>query len=120
MIYHQSLLQRTPVNQRQKYRFFLSKGTLVFLTFQTEANLLEESFESIVIDDSAEGCGLIIIKDSPLILEQLLRLQQGDICSLNIDNKPPIFGELVWLKEIDDLIVRLGIKYLNANHSNHH
>ncbi|MGK7957098.1 MAG: hypothetical protein AB4063_17890 [Crocosphaera sp.] len=120
MIHHSDLLQLTRINKRTKYRFFLSKGTLIFLTFKTEDNLLEESLESIVIDDSDEGCGLIILKDSPLISEHLLRLKPGSICSMNINNQPPILGELVWVKELDDLIIRLGIKYINANHSNHH
>ncbi|MGK7961197.1 hypothetical protein [Crocosphaera sp.] len=85
---------------------------MVFLTLQTEENLLEESLEAMVIDDSSEGCGLIIIKDNPLVLEQLLLLKPGHTCSIKIENQAPIFGEIIWFKELDDLIIRLGIRYI--------
>ncbi|MDJ0658448.1 MAG: PilZ domain-containing protein [Crocosphaera sp.] len=112
MIYPSSLLECTLGNKRKNHRFFLSKGTLVLLTLETEENLLEESLEAMIIDDSADGCGLIIIKDNPLVFEQLLLLKPGHICSMKIDNQAPILGEIVWFKELDDLIIRLGMRYL--------
>ena len=113
MIYRNSLLQCTLGNKRKNHRFFVNKGTSVFLTLQTEENLLEESIEAMVIDDSCDGCGLIIIKDNPLVFEQLLLLKPGHIYSITIENQAPIFGEIVWFKELDDLIIRLGIRYIN-------
>ncbi len=113
MIYHHNSTQAILKNKRKNHRFFLSKGTVVWLTLQTEENLLEESIEAMILDDSSDGCGLIIVKDSPLISEQLFRLKQGDFCSINFEKKPPIVGKIIWYKPLDDLIIRLGIKYNN-------
>ncbi|EAZ90831.1 hypothetical protein [Crocosphaera chwakensis] len=105
----QSILE----NNRKTHRFLLNKGTLVLLTFVTEENLLEESLEAMVIDYCLEGCGLIIVKDRSLISEQLLSLKPRDYCSIHIGTQTPIYGEIVWFKELDDRIIRLGVKYIN-------
>ena len=65
----------------------------------------------LILDDSTEGCRLIIIKDSPLVDEQLLLLQRGEFCSLEINDIAPIYGKITWWKHLDDLIVRVGIQY---------
>ena len=111
MMYYINANRWTLRKKKTPHRFLMSKGTPVYLTVESEENILEESLDGLILDDSTEGCSLIIIKDSPLVDEQLLLLKRGEFCSLEIKDLEPIYGKITWWKHLDDLIVRVGIKY---------
>ena len=113
MVYYSNSNRWTLKKKRKPHRFLMSKGTPVYFTIESEENILEESLDALILDDSTGGCGLIIIKDSPLVEQQLLLLKPGEFCSLQIKDIGLIQGKIVWWRHLDDLILRVGIKYIN-------
>ena len=98
-------------NNRKTLRSSFSVGSRVILTLQTEENFLEENLEAIVLDDSSQGCGLIIIIQEPLVAQQISRMKAGDKCSISVKNHSLISGKIAWIKQLDNKIIRLGIEY---------
>ena len=89
-------------NQRKHQRYHNSQGSPVELL--TDVEEMTPSFKGMILDDSFEGCGLIVITEEKLL--------NGQLCKLKIKNLEPILCQIVWLKKLDKNLTRLGLRYL--------
>ncbi|MGB5595079.1 MAG: PilZ domain-containing protein [Crocosphaera sp.] len=89
-------------NQRKNQRYYTSQGSSIELI--TDVQNLTKSLKGMIVDDSFSGCGLIIVGEEKLSIEQL--------CYLKIQGIEPILCKVIWFKSVDKNLIRLGIEYI--------
>ncbi len=101
-------------NKRESRRYPRLKidlGNLVELDFKTEHPECIYLFKGLIIDSSLGGCGLIVVN------HQVDLLEVNKTCSLKIpevnQNAFNITTKIVWSKEIEKDIVRLGLEFID-------
>ncbi|ACK73027.1 hypothetical protein PCC7424_4666 [Gloeothece citriformis PCC 7424] len=89
---------------RQYSRFTNNLGTLVEINLHLDPTVFSNWIKGLIINDSLGGCGLI------LTTKEVVHPNQ--ICSIRIKGLNPIKIRIVWVKELDTNIYRLGLEYL--------
>lgn len=65
---------------------------------------LETDKMALILTESYSGCGLVVVDGSDFQIGQQHHLKVGDV--------GPVLSEIVWIKQVDEDLYRLGFKYL--------
>lgn len=91
-------------NARRYIRFRPDTSIYAGIDTRTQGHPFQPEIVGLVYEESSHGCGMVLIG--------IEKLQQGDICRLQIGSREPIEAEVRWRKEIDPDVVRIGFLYL--------
>lgn len=76
-----------------------------------DPHALKESFapkiNALVIDEAKDGYKLVVVN--------IDRLNEGQICKVKVGKFPPIDAEVIWIKEVEPQVFALGIKIVKSN-----
>ena len=84
-------------------RFPPDPKTLAQLDVEGSAEF-KPSLYGLVLNESYQGCALILLKDERISAGAPLRVQVGQLA--------PMRAEVRWHKELDDQVVKIGLFYL--------
>ncbi len=90
-------------NKRSSIRFTPDLGDYAALCFRKTSSEFRVDSLGIIINESATGCAIVI--------PQTKKLQEGDKFVVQVGKLNPCKAVVVWRKEIDKDVVKLGIKY---------
>ncbi len=91
-------------NEREYERFEGSFGTSVQVALTTSKHKQTNKYNGFIINDSLGGCSLIVLTKDILEVNQCCWLQLG-----NLESIP---ARIIWVKQLDQYLFRLGMKYL--------
>lgn len=60
-------------------------------------------FAGLVLNESFDGCCLILLKNQSL--------EKGQQCRVQFNALPMLLAEVMWVKEIDTDVVKIGLRY---------
>ncbi|SMF68885.1 hypothetical protein [Pseudobacteriovorax antillogorgiicola] len=63
------------------------------------------SYAALVVEESPLGGCSIVCLDS-------VGLEKGSVCRMKVGHMAPLRSEIVWVKVLDEHVVRLGVKFL--------
>ena len=92
---------------RRYPRLDVDLGTLIEFNLPTDNS--KSSYKALILDGSLGGCGIITVnKDAKL-------LKENDICYVKVpeENHIIIKTKIIWVKEIDNNVFRLGLEYID-------
>jgi len=95
------------IESRRHPRLDIDLGTLILFDFQD--NEQQFSHKALIIDTSFGGCGMITVSTDPK------PLQENSICYIKAPELSPIIiikTKIVWVKEKDNNVFRLGLEYI--------
>lgn len=98
-------IQDFSMEKRMYLRQELAYGTSVAVDLSVNAqteNFLPLS-KGVVIDSSFGGCGILCITSESI--------QKDILCRIKIDNLEPIVVKIIWVKMLDDNVVKFGVTY---------
>ncbi len=111
MSFNTNDLEMQPVTQnytklynRKQRRIKINRGKLVKLIFSKEKTC--PPCKAKIIDDSFDGCGLLVKSDHKIYKGQRLLMLMEQI--------DPIKAEVIWSQKLNDTDFRVGIKYLGS------
>lgn len=98
------MTQAKTTRQRNALRFNPDMGAHAeFGHFDENQNWVCEK-AAVILNESYTGCGLVTVGDKKEFLE-------GQECLLKVGPMNPLEAEIVWCKEIDERVLRLGLCY---------
>ena len=97
------------IESRKYPRFQVDLGTLIEFELQTDYSTSLYFSKALVINSSVGGCGIITVN------KNLKLLKENNICYLRIpeENYISIKARIIWVKEIDKNVFRLGLEYID-------
>jgi hypothetical protein len=99
-----SNVKKSPVDKRKGIRFKPDSQTLATLSFQESKKNFSADLQALVITESFGGCGLVTFR-SP-------KLNPGSVCTIQVGKIGPLEAEIRWRVDLDEDLMKLGIKYL--------
>ncbi|MDJ0729492.1 MAG: PilZ domain-containing protein [Crocosphaera sp.] len=91
-------------HQRKTKRVEINKGQLVKLVLNQEQ--IYCPCQATIIDDSFNGCGLLVKSGE--------KLSKGQKLLILIENLEPIKAQIMWSQPVDNNEFRIGVKYLSS------
>ena len=94
----------TKLYNRKQRRIKINRGKLVKLIFNQEKTY--HPCKAKIIDDSFDGCGLLVKSDH--------KVYKGQRLLMLMEEMEPIKAEVIWTQKLNDTEFRVGIKYLGS------
>ncbi len=88
---------------RKHTRFKSDAGAICEIDLE-ERKKFQPSVSALILEESYGGCGLALLRTS--------QLQVGAICVVKVGALEPMRSEVRWRKDVDDQLIKIGIKYL--------
>lgn len=88
---------------RSAIRFAADDNTLTLLDLSPSEDKFKPVSVGLAIDESSHGSGIVILKKHAPDLHQEVKIQVGKLA--------PMLAECVWIKELDEHVVRVGFHY---------
>jgi hypothetical protein len=93
---------------RKHTRFAPDAGAIARIDFTEESLAFRPTVVGLVIEESYNGCGLVIVNDGNI----QRKLQVKDRVQVQVGKLDPCFAEVRWRAELDAKVIRLGLMYL--------
>lgn len=93
-----------PSKKRKHSRYRPDRMTMAKVQLDAVTSSFVPEAASLVYEESYGGCCLIIFSDRPVSLNDRWRVQIGTL--------HPMLSEIVWVKKLDDVIYKVGLKFL--------
>ncbi len=102
--------ERTPkksdkLNKRKYIRYKPDPGVFALIDFEADAGPFRPTFPALVLTESHQGCGLLIVDNKQLSVGSLIRVQVG--------NLPPMRAEIRWKEKLDSDATKIGLHFLD-------
>jgi sigma-B regulation protein RsbU (phosphoserine phosphatase) len=98
-------IQNIDIEKRMYLRQIATQGTSV--SIDLNVSLPEDSFlpmfKGVVIDNSFGGCCILCLTSE--------QINGNTICRIKIDDLDPIVVKILWVKILDDHVIKLGVGY---------
>ena len=86
-------------------RFKHDTKTYALIDIHPTNNNFHPSLTALVLDESYNGCGLIIRASSDL--------QSGNVCRIKVGELSPLNAKIVWIKNVENGFKKMGLKFLD-------
>ncbi|MBT4792032.1 MAG: hypothetical protein HON90_10710 [Halobacteriovoraceae bacterium] len=87
-------------NQRRHIRFEPDDNTIILVVLDSEP-----CFSGLCISEAQGGASGVFLTN--------LKLKVGEMCYIKVGKLDSISSEIVWIKELDNEVVKVGFKYLS-------
>ena len=91
------------VMPRKSVRFKPDPLTVALVDLKKSKNF-EPNLVGIVINESYSGCAIVVVSD--------LVLKKGTKVKIQVGQIPPLKGEIMWIKNLEENIHKIGVKLL--------
>lgn len=91
-------------SKRKSIRFKPDLGSIALLDFAVEGDF-EPSVTGLICNESYAGCALVFAAD-------IFKLKAGHTIRVQPGAIGPMPAEVVWVKRLDEELVKVGLKYL--------
>ena len=89
-------------SKRKSIRFHSTPMSTAVIDLNNK-NKFQPSIISIVANESFTGCALVCVCDTPIAVDQIVRVKIGDLDPLN--------ARVVWCKTLDENIKKIGLEF---------
>lgn len=91
--------------KRQYMRFAPDPNEFARIDTNAEGDDFEFQYVALIVEEAPMGgCGVVGLNSIPL--------KEGDQFRIQLGMMAPLRAEIVWVKELDEQLVRYGIKFL--------
>jgi hypothetical protein len=90
--------------ERQYFRIPDCQGIPVQISLQDNLLDFQANLWGLVFDESAKGCGLVIVSEQEFQVDQ--------VCCLKFPDLSPLRTRIAWFQSIKSNIILLGLEYL--------
>ncbi len=103
---HTQLIGQTAAksHKRKHRRLDINKGKSVKLVFNEKQ--VYRPCQAKIIDDSFDGCGLLVTSDD--------KIYKGQRLLILMENIEPVKAEIMWSRQLNDTQFRIGVRYLGS------
>lgn len=93
--------------KRRNIRFQPDMDSIAQLDLNSDHNVnqFEVQLNGIITDESYSGCGIVTLENT--------KLKKGSIIIAKIGNLGPIGCEIVWVKKLDENVLKVGLQYID-------
>lgn len=92
------------VKQRKNIRFRPDASVIAQIDFGGATAEFKPTASALVFSEAYTGCGLVVLTADLSNLESTIRVKIGDLA--------PLTGEIVWVRELDSEVCKVGVRYL--------
>jgi hypothetical protein len=93
-----------PKNRRRSIRFRPDADVIATVDVEMKGEEFCPQLLALVSEESAKGCGLVLVAKDVLLV--------GDICRVQVGRLEPIKAEVRWRKVLDPQVFKVGLMYL--------
>jgi hypothetical protein len=90
--------------KRRHTRFKPDATSMTLVEFNPSENEFRADSSALTLEESFSGCCIILALKISNITENIWRVRVGDFA--------PLLAEVVWVKNLDENIYKVGLKYL--------
>ncbi len=94
---------KTKIPNKRKYIRYIPDNTLGFLSTDLEEEEFAPEVVGLVFSEAYQGCALVFLNS--------VDVKKNDLCVVQCGDLPPTKSEIVWVEELDENLVKVGIKY---------
>lgn len=88
---------------RKQIRFMPDTPSYAFIDTDSSTDSFKAQLVGLVIDESHGGCCLVVLSRSGIKLNDILKIKILDF--------PIMLSEARWIRQLDDVVLRIGFKY---------
>lgn len=95
------------ISPRQSIRFAPDEGTVAWIdpTLREHWQDFNPILAALVVDEAQAGCGLVVLARD--------WLREDIQCMVRIGNMTPLKGQVRWLRDLGEGVVKVGVEYLD-------
>ncbi len=94
---------KQPSAKRRSLRFNADLGDYAIICFNKNTSMFQTDAVGIILNESSSGCSLAVPATD--------KLQKDDIIVVQIGRLEPLPATVMWRKELDKDVVKLGLRY---------
>lgn len=92
--------------QRRNIRYQPDPLTVAWIDPLSSGGTFKPKLKALVFSESYSGCGLVGLTADFFNIDSSFRIKVGDVL--------PLRAEIAWVRELDQDVCKLGIRYLDA------
>jgi len=89
--------------KRRNIRFTPDLGDYALISFDSNLDEFEFHVQGLILNESSSGCAVVLATTDGL--------KEGDECVTQIGRMDPMISTIIWRKDIDPDVIKIGLKY---------